>query len=322
MSTLNPTSFRYPFELKNLEKSDPEATQAHRYAFQGLTDLNNAIVALKKQGGTTPTAGTTTVITENAAGGTPGPPGPPGAPGSGAPPGLGGINNQTGNASYVTQSTDNGILLIFSNAAGTAVTLNSGVTIPYFFFTSNLGSTGTATLTPSSGLINGGANFPLLPLHTGWVAFDGANWTITALPTSTLLLETNSVNNASQNILNLVNGTNITITDLGAGSVQIAASTSTVSAYVPRAKTANYTAVANDVVFCDTSGGGFTITIPASASNSGAAILVKKVSSDANNLTLARTGADLIDGATSQVTPLPFSSYFLVADGVTAWEIF
>ncbi len=250
-----------------------------------------------------------------------GPAGPPGTPGTGAPPGLGGINNQTGNASYITSMTDNGILLILSNAAGTAVTLNSGVTTPYFFFTSNLGSTGTATLTPSSGLINGGANFPLLPLHTGWVAFDGANWTITALPTSTLLLKTNSVNNASQTILNLVDGTNVTITDLGAGSVQIAASTTTVSAYVPQIKSANYVAVANDAVFMDTSAGPHSITLPAANLNSGVAILIKKITTDANDVAIGPTGGDLIDGAALQHLPFPYASFTFVSDGVSNWWI-
>ncbi len=71
----------------------------------------------------------------------------------------------------------------------------------------------------------------------------------------------------------------------------------------------------------DTSGGGHTITLPAATSNSGAAILVKKISADANNMTISPTGGDLIDGATSQVTSLQYQSYTFVSDGVSNWWI-
>lgn len=93
------------------------------------------------------------------------------------------------------------------------------------------------------------------------------------------------------------------------------------TSYTVRIKTNDYTAVANDAVFVNTSGGGHTITLPAAASNSGAIIVVKKISTDANNLTIARTGSDLIDSATSQATTLPNMSYTFVSDGVSNWWI-
>lgn len=45
-NTVNPTSLRYPFELKGQPE---EVVQAHRYSFQGLVDANNGIAALKQQ---------------------------------------------------------------------------------------------------------------------------------------------------------------------------------------------------------------------------------------------------------------------------------
>ncbi len=151
---------------------------------------------------------------------------------------------------------------------------------------------------------------------------DGAGGVTIASTSTSVLLETNSVANASQSILNLIAGTNVTITDGGGGAITIAASGGGGTSYTPRSKTANYTAIAGDVISCDTTAGGFTITLPASATNAGAAVLIKKISTDANTLTVGRTGADLLDGATSQVLTLPYASYLLVADGTTNWGIF
>ncbi len=44
--TVNPTSFRFPFELKGHPE---EIVAAHRYAFSGLIDANNGIASLKSQ---------------------------------------------------------------------------------------------------------------------------------------------------------------------------------------------------------------------------------------------------------------------------------
>ncbi|BAQ89348.1 phage tail fiber-like protein [uncultured Mediterranean phage uvMED] len=67
-------------------------------------------------------------------------------------------------------------------------------------------------------------------------------------------------------------------------------------------KTANYTAVAGDRILCDTSGGAFTITLPASP-NAGDKIHVLDVAAsfDNNNLTIARNGKK-IQSATADLT--------------------
>lgn len=96
-------------------------------------------------------------------------------------PGLGTVNNQTGAVSYTTQTQDNGTMLIVDDASSIAVTLNSLVATPYLFFITNLGA-GTATLTPTSGLIDGGASFTLLQNYTSMVVFDGTNWWASFLP--------------------------------------------------------------------------------------------------------------------------------------------
>jgi hypothetical protein len=84
----------------------------------------------------------------------------------------------------------------------------------------------------------------------------------------------------------------------------------------------NYLAKASDVVLCDTSAGGFTVTIPLSASNQGKTITVKKTSSDTNVLTITASGSDSLDqfGSSAEVVWHGTSLDFL-ADGVTTWEL-
>ena len=161
---LNPISLRYPFELKD---QPPEVVQAHRYTFQGLVDLNQAIAAMKSQLEAVK-AGATTIVNQGGGGGI-----IPGPPVLFPFPGLGAVNDQTGNTSYTVTSMDNGILLIFNDASPIAVSLNSALTTPYFFFATNFG-VGAVTFTPTSGSVIG-----VNPMTTGellMIVFDGVNW--------------------------------------------------------------------------------------------------------------------------------------------------
>jgi hypothetical protein len=149
----------------------PQVTVHLQRLYTATNDHDQAIVTLKSQldtvstGGGTKTINTVTTITSSVT----------------TFPGLGAVNNQEGATTYTTQSSDNGILLLLSDASPIAVALNSVVTTPYFLFVTNLGA-GTATLTPSSGTIDGGATFTLLQNYTSIVSFDGTNWWATALP--------------------------------------------------------------------------------------------------------------------------------------------
>ncbi len=162
---LNPTSFRYPFELKD---QPSEVVQAHRYAFQGLTDLNQAIAAMSAKINAIK-AGATTVINSSGGGGAVPIPTP-------SPiPGLGGIRDETGLTAYTPLTADNGSLIIFNDASPVAVTLNSAMVTPFFFFVTSFGA-GVVTLTPSSGLVNGAASYAIQTGGLFWVGFDGTNW--------------------------------------------------------------------------------------------------------------------------------------------------
>ena len=76
----------------------------------------------------------------------------------------------------------------------------------------------------------------------------------------------------------------------------------------------------NQVVLCDTSGGGFTVTLPTAVGVSGKTITVKKVSSDGSALTVDTTGGQTIDGQAQQVWTTQYTSMMVVSDGAN-WHI-
>lgn len=122
----------------------------------------------------------------------------------------------------------------------------------------------------------------------------------------------NFVNTASVTIS--VVGSNIFLTAAGGGG----------SGFPSRfvTETSNYDAVAGDFVLCDTSGGGFTVTLPLSAANAKANICVKKISSDQNVLTIAASGSDKIDAQSSWVTKQQNTAVLMTSTGTTNWDIY
>ncbi len=86
-------------------------------------------------------------------------------------------------------------------------------------------------------------------------------------------------------------------------------------------KSANYNAVAGDVVYCNTSAGGFTVTIPLSASSLDKTVTVKKVTRDGNTVTVANTSSDLTDLSTPWILAYFEDSMTIRADGTTNWYI-
>lgn len=133
-------------------------------------------------------------------------------------------------------------------------------------------------------------------------------------------LETNGAPNTLQTTLNLIAGANITLVSDVFGGVTIN-STGGSSSQNPVFKSSAYLAVANDLVLCDTSGGGFTVTLPLSAVNKGLSINVKKISSDHNTLTIATSGADTIDEGPAVSTYQPNTNVTFTGDGITNWGI-
>jgi len=85
------------------------------------------------------------------------------------------------------------------------------------------------------------------------------------------------------------------------------------------AKSSAYNAVAGDMVLANTTGAGFTVTIPSAAANKNKSIRVKKVSSDANIITVA--AADNIDGLSSQAWTSQYTEIEIISDGTTWWIV-
>lgn len=168
MST-NPPSFRFP---SNINGKDPVSVEnAFRSHDNSLVDLNQAVRVLKGQitdlqtaQNSTPSTGSSTTVTDTNT-----------VTVEDILSGLGTVNDQTGATSYTTQDSDAGTLLILSDASPVAVALNSVVSAPFALFITNFGA-GVATLTPTSGTVNGGASMTLVQNQSIWIVFDGSNW--------------------------------------------------------------------------------------------------------------------------------------------------
>jgi hypothetical protein len=91
-------------------------------------------------------------------------------------PQLGFVNLQTGVTAYTVQQSDAGNEIVLNDASPIAVTINPAVLqVPWFTEISNQGA-GTATITPQSGTINGGASLTLPGGSWAEVRFDGTNF--------------------------------------------------------------------------------------------------------------------------------------------------
>jgi hypothetical protein len=87
-------------------------------------------------------------------------------------------------------------------------------------------------------------------------------------------------------------------------------------------KTANYTASANEGILADTSGGAFTVTLPATP-GTGDVVVVADPTGDwgTNNLTIGRNGSTIADVAQDLVCDISGVSVQLVYDGTT-WAVY
>lgn len=86
-------------------------------------------------------------------------------------------------------------------------------------------------------------------------------------------------------------------------------------------KTGNYTATdTDDVILCDASGGGFTISLPTAAGRSGKVFYVKKTDTSSNLVTIDPNGAQTLDGLTTRTIAIQYSVVVAVSDG-TNWRL-
>lgn len=102
----------------------------------------------------------------------------------------------------------------------------------------------------------------------------------------------------------------------------------TTGAFYPAVKTITsadspYSVAAADyAILCDCTGGAITVTIPAASSNRKRQLVVKAIVVSGGNVTIARTGSDTFDGATSLTESVRYASYTLQApDSGADWAI-
>jgi len=73
-------------------------------------------------------------------------------------------------------------------------------------------------------------------------------------------------------------------------------------------------------VRADVSGAGFTVTLPLALGRDGRMILVKKIDSSGNTLTVGISGSDTIEGSASVTTTTQYKSWLFISNGNATWE--
>ena len=171
MTRLTP-SFRYPAEIPD-SAAHPQVKATLQSHTQSLVDLNQAVVSLKAQMGTSTPATATAAVSGGSTGSTQT---VVNNTVSGGP-----VNDQSNVASYTTTQSDSGALLVFNSATAVAVTLNFGVTVPWYCFVTNQGA-GVVTMMPQQGTINGAASQTVAMGYFSIVFFDGNDFWSCVLP--------------------------------------------------------------------------------------------------------------------------------------------
>lgn len=92
--------------------------------------------------------------------------------------------------------------------------------------------------------------------------------------------------------------------------------------FATTSKSADYTITSSDtVIFADCTSGNVIITLPTASTVSGYRFYIKRTDGSANTVSVARSGSDTIDGATSQSLTAQYTSVTVVSDGSTHWYI-
>jgi hypothetical protein len=123
---------------------------------------------------------------------------------------------------------------------------------------------------------------------------------------------------SSGNFVRLAAGSNGNVLKLASGLPSWGTTNGTLGTST---KTSSYTVTTSDtVVFADATSGNVTITLPTASGVTGYRFYVKRIDNSANTVTIARSGSDTIDGATSFTLDLQYTSVAVVSNG-SAWYI-
>ena len=232
----------------------------------------------------------------------------------------GGNNVAIGNTSGGSISTGSNNTFLGSNADASSGALTNATAIGYNarVAASNalvLGGTGSYAVNVGIGTTSPG-NF--LEVNSGNGGSSGLR--LKQLPTGAVLFMSSSADVAQNNNNFYFDATNYR---LGVAAGTTPNSTLTVGgseALAIATKTATYTASASDHTILCNNTTALTITLPLASGAAGRIYVIKKISAAGNNVTIQRngSGSDLIDGASSVIISVQYSSYMLQSDG-TNW---
>ena len=71
----------------------------------------------------------------------------------------------------------------------------------------------------------------------------------------------------------------------------------------------------------DATAGAFAVTLPAALNSQGRQILIKKVDSSGNAVTVTRAGSDTIEGSNTVALAGQWDKTHLISNGISSWEI-
>lgn len=223
-------------------------------------------------------------------------------------------------AATVINSTVHEFINVAAAGPNGAIQFNSGGALSgnNSLFWNNISSVlsiiGTLTLTIPLAVTSGGTGTSTPSLIAGpGISVTGTWPNQTISNTGVLSL------NGEVGALTLVAGAGITITPVGT-NITIASVSSPGGLWNVVSKNSAYAAVAGDMVIADTTA-PFTVTLPLASANSGKSIRVKKVTADVNTITVAISGADLIDGQATQTFNSQYTDLEVTSDGGTNWWI-
>lgn len=73
-------------------------------------------------------------------------------------------------------------------------------------------------------------------------------------------------------------------------------------------------------VRADATAGAFTVTLPAALTCSGRQVVIKKIDSSVNAVTISRSGTDTIEGSSTMSLAAQWDKQILISNGNTGWE--
>ncbi len=301
MSTNNLPSLRYPFEAEIAHLPDG-VQQAHRFQFNGLLDLNQAVSALntKIEGLKTTVASTTTNTNTSSqtiinTGST-----------------IGFINDQTALTTYTTQQSDYGNFILLGDTSPIAVTLSSagsnpGIQLPWFCYLINLNS-GLVTVTPSAGTISypnnlSATSMPIPQNFGAEIAYDGTNFYALLFP-----VPPQNTPAIPHEWINSYNSSTGVFTQTQPKATDILNPYTAVSA--------TYAVLTTDYQI-ECTANSFTVTLPTAVGVTGQIYSIKN--SGTGTITVATTSSQTIDGQLTQ-TLTQYDNLMVMSNGAN-WII-